>query len=90
MPYGPSLQLERVSIRSPPKPKHAELLGPGDAIFDASSQAIIIRCANDTEVSVTHLQQENKRVLAALDFWNGVRPDGLHNGILKLRSIMDK
>lgn len=91
LPYGPSLQLERLSIQSPPRRKQPELLDPGDAIFDPSSQAIIVRCANDTEISVTHLQQENKRVLGALDFWNGVRPDGLHNGIiLKLRSIIDK
>lgn len=91
LPYGLSLQLKRVSIQSPFRPKQPTLSDPGDATFDPSSQAIIIRCANDTEISVTHLQQENKRVLGALDFWNGVRPDGLHNGIiLKLRSIINK
>ncbi|GJJ14894.1 hypothetical protein Clacol_009164 [Clathrus columnatus] len=88
LPYGPTLQLQQLSIHL--GSQHKKLSEPGDAIFDLTSQSIIIQCANKTQVSVTHLQQENKRVLSALDFWNGIRPEGLHNGILKLGSILGK
>jgi methionyl-tRNA formyltransferase len=68
-------------------PLHKKLELPGDAIYDHSSRSIIVRCAGQTEIYVTRLQQENKRVLGAKDFWNGIRPEGLKNGILRLCSF---
>jgi methionyl-tRNA formyltransferase len=67
---------------------HSKLNQPGDAIYDHTSRSIVVRCAGQTEISVTLLQQENKRVLKAKDFWNGVRSEGLKNGILELRSFL--
>ncbi|KAF8583278.1 Formyltransferase [Ramaria rubella] len=87
LPYSPTLQLEQFAIHCPPEPLHLKLAQPGDAVYDHFTQSIIIRCAGQTEISVTLLQQENKRVLRAHDFWNGIRPEGLQDGILKLRSF---
>lgn len=71
-------------------PLHSKLKLPGDAIYDHPSRSVIVRCAGQTEICVMRLQQENKRVLGAKDFWNGIRPDGLKDGILRLRSLSDK
>ncbi|KAF8498844.1 Formyltransferase [Gautieria morchelliformis] len=87
LPYSPTLNLKEFTIRAPPMALHSKLHHPGDAIYDHSSRSIVVRCAEQTEISVTLLQQENKRVLKAKDFWNGVRPEGLKDGILELRSF---
>ena len=87
LPYSPTLHLEEFTIRSPPLPLHSKLERPGDAIYDHPSRSVVVRCAGQTEISVKLLQQENKRVLGAKDFWNGVRPEGLTNGILRLDSF---
>ena len=86
LPYSPTLHLEEFTIRSPPLPLHSKLERPGDAIYDHPSSSVVVRCAGQTEISVRLLQQENRRVLGAKDFWNGVRPEGLKNGILRLYS----
>jgi len=87
LPYSPTLQFEQFTVYSPPASLHPRLGQAGDAIYDAHTQSLIVRCADQTEISVTLLQQENKRVLGANDFWNGIRRDGLTDGILKLRSF---
>lgn len=86
LPYSPTLQIEQFTISSPPASLHPRLKQAGDAIYDPHTQSLIVRCAGQTEISVTLVQQENKRVLGANDFWNGIRPDGLQHGILKLHS----
>ncbi|KIJ46667.1 hypothetical protein M422DRAFT_249824 [Sphaerobolus stellatus SS14] len=64
----------------PPK-----LYQSGDAIYDRTPKLIIIHCAENTEISVARVQQEMKKG-RAVDFWNGILPEKLNSGILKLSS----
>ncbi|KIJ36319.1 hypothetical protein M422DRAFT_179594, partial [Sphaerobolus stellatus SS14] len=85
-PYS-TLQLHELAVRSPPASLHPQLQQPGDAIFDRETKSLIIRCAGNSEISVTRVQQEMKREIMARDFWNAMRPERLENGVLKLTSL---
>ena len=60
------------------------LTNPGDSIYDRRSRTLIIRCANDTFISVPTVKQQDRNLLAAKEWWNGVNPTWLENGVLKL------
>ncbi|KAI5122239.1 hypothetical protein M0805_007105 [Coniferiporia weirii] len=66
-----------------PKPLKA-LQEPGDATFDPTMGSLAIRCANDTYVYVPSLKQQGKKLLAAKDWWNGVRAEWIPDKVLKL------
>ncbi|KDQ07317.1 hypothetical protein BOTBODRAFT_180832 [Botryobasidium botryosum FD-172 SS1] len=78
------LQLHSISLPSPDTPLHKRLTSPGDAIFSPEDRAIVARCANNTDVHVRLLQRGNRGSLVAKEWWNGMRPEWLKDGVLKL------
>ena len=90
LPSSKSLQLHapQVFAKAPhvkelPKPLRA-LNEPGDATFDPLTSNIAIRCANDSYVLLPSVKQQDRKLLAAKEWWNGVRPEWLNNGVLRL------
>ncbi|KAI8976661.1 Formyltransferase [Trametes punicea] len=47
----------------------------GTAIFHPPSQALIVRCAEDTYLSVPMVRQQDRHILKAKEWWNGVKPE---------------
>jgi methionyl-tRNA formyltransferase len=57
---------------------------PGTAMYHKSSRSLVIRCADDSVLSVPLMKQEGKTLMEAKDWWNGVKGLGLvHDGELK-------
>jgi len=57
---------------------------PGTAMYHKPSRSLIIRCADDSVLSVPLMKQEGKALVEAKDWWNGVKGLGLvHDGELK-------
>ncbi|EPS95268.1 hypothetical protein FOMPIDRAFT_1038584 [Fomitopsis schrenkii] len=48
---------------------------PGTAIYDRAADALLIRCASDTVLAVSEVKQQDRTLLKAREWWNGVRPD---------------
>ncbi|KAI0732728.1 Formyltransferase [Fomitopsis betulina] len=48
---------------------------PGTAIYDQTANALLIRCASDTVIAVSEVKQQDRTLLKAREWWNGVRPD---------------
>jgi len=48
-------------------------LQPGAALFNKSSNSLIVRCAGGSVLNVGHVKPEGKRLMAAKDWWNGLR-----------------
>jgi len=80
---------------STPHKRLPELQYPGDASFDLSQTrssydqrgSILIRCADASYVRVYRLQTENRDAVDARAWWNGIRPEFLSDGVLKLGRI---
>ncbi|OCH89234.1 Formyltransferase [Obba rivulosa] len=71
-----TLQLHSPSIFTTPLPNSDELLpAPGTAVYHHPASALLIRCANDTILSVPQVKQQDRSLLQAKQWWNGVRPD---------------
>ncbi|KAG9089933.1 Methionyl-tRNA formyltransferase [Ceratobasidium sp. UAMH 11750] len=60
------------------------LVHPGDASYEPSDNTLRIRCANRTQLAVSTLKSENKNALKIKEWWNGVPPQWLNGGVLKL------
>jgi methionyl-tRNA formyltransferase len=45
------------------------------AHYDTHSNSLLIRCADDTILSVTQVKQQDRNALYAKEWWNGVRPE---------------
>lgn len=57
---------------------------PGTAMYHKPSRSLIIRCADDSVLSVPLMKQEGKALVEAGDWWNGVKGLGLvRDGELK-------
>jgi len=50
---------------------------PGRARLSKPDNALLIRCAGDTILSVPRVKQEGKALLSARDWWNGANSLGL-------------
>ena len=53
------------------------LFSPGATRYDAQAGSLLIRCAEDTVLSVPSVKQEGKGLIAAKEWWNGVKGLGL-------------
>ncbi|KAF8155779.1 formyl transferase [Crassisporium funariophilum] len=71
-----TLQLHDLSPANTPTPA----LGyqPGSTIFSKATNSLLIRCAQDSVLSVLRVKPEGRRLMAARDWWNGLRE--VHRG----------
>ncbi|KAF8635458.1 hypothetical protein AX15_000435 [Amanita polypyramis BW_CC] len=53
------------------------LFSPGSARYDIQADSLLIKCAEDTVLSVPHVKQEGKTLIASKEWWNGVKGLGL-------------
>ncbi|KAH9886080.1 Formyltransferase [Cubamyces lactineus] len=72
-----------------------QLSTEGTAVFHPPSKALVVRCANDTYLSVPMVRQQDRHILKAKEWWNGVKPEmrlveGPHGPIqfLPLESVL--
>ncbi|KAI0077330.1 Formyltransferase [Panus rudis PR-1116 ss-1] len=74
---GRTLQLHDVKSRksSPDELGRLVLSEAGYAIFYPPSRALLVRCANDTLLEVSRVKQQDRSLITAKEWWNGVTPD---------------
>ncbi|KAL1946221.1 hypothetical protein VTO73DRAFT_15348 [Trametes versicolor] len=73
---GRTLQLHQPSVlRSIPDELKDRLPEEGCAIFHPPSKALIVRCAGETYLSVPMVRQQDRHLLKAKEWWNGVKPE---------------
>jgi methionyl-tRNA formyltransferase len=68
-----NVQLHQLSVSTEPNlfPRGAR---PGTAIYHAPSASVLVRCADGQHaLQVAALKQQDKKLIPARDFWNGVR-----------------
>ncbi|KAH9833243.1 Formyltransferase [Rhodofomes roseus] len=51
-----------------------QLTTVGTAIYHRPTDSLLVRCASDTVLSVQKVKQQDRNLLAAREWWNGVRP----------------
>jgi methionyl-tRNA formyltransferase len=51
-------------------------LEPGIATYDARTKRLIVCCKNGTLLGVEAIKQENKKLLTAGEWWNGMSRPG--------------
>ncbi|KAF9043563.1 Formyltransferase [Hymenopellis radicata] len=66
-----TIQLHDISI--PDTPLLLELTRPGMAYWHRPTNQIFIRCAEDTIIAVGYLKADGRALIAAGEWWNGVR-----------------
>ena len=69
---------------------HFRMTKPGETVLDPETQSLIVRCAGDSFINVPFVKQQDRRLLAAKEWWNGVPAQWLKNGVLKLSSLDQK
>ncbi|KAG2143025.1 Formyltransferase [Suillus clintonianus] len=80
---GRTLQLHHVSVSV----SHNDMgpVEPGWAVYAPHTRTILINCADGEWLSVLKLKTQDRALLAAKEWWNGVKGLGLlHEGMLKL------
>ncbi|KAF9077370.1 formyl transferase [Rhodocollybia butyracea] len=70
-----ALQIHSPSVHNSPPPFTPT--APGRACFSKPDKAILIRCAQDTVLSVPQVKQEGKALLDAGAWWSGAKSLGL-------------
>lgn len=83
MPDGRTLQLHHLSVAK----SHDDLgpVEPGWAVYSPHTRTILINCADGKWLSVLKLKSQDRALLTAKEWWNGVKGLGvLHEGMLKL------
>ncbi|KAG1826673.1 formyl transferase [Suillus variegatus] len=83
MPDGRTLQLHHLSVSK----SHDDLgpVEPGWAVYSPHTRTILINCADGKWLSVLKLKSQDRALLTAKEWWNGVKGLGvLHEGMLKL------
>jgi len=73
---GKSLQLHEPAMH-PIFASEYLLFSPGTARYDTQANSLLIRCAEDTVLSVPRIKQEGKALIDVKDWWNGVKGLGL-------------
>jgi methionyl-tRNA formyltransferase len=75
MPDGSTyIQLHEPSAVDPVNDTFPHISEPGTAFYHKPADALFIRCANNSLLSVKALKQQNSKLVPAKAFWNGVRP----------------
>ncbi|KZT37436.1 Formyltransferase [Sistotremastrum suecicum HHB10207 ss-3] len=77
-----SVQIIEFKIRDSRDGAHPELHSPGEAVYDALAESLIVRCAQHTEIVVTKVKQENRRCLSVKEWRNGL-PAQFRAGVFK-------
>ncbi|KAG1823378.1 Formyltransferase [Suillus subaureus] len=80
---GRTLQLHHLSVSR----NHDDLgpVEPGWAVYSPRTHTVLINCADREWLSVKKLKTQDRALLAAKEWWNGVKGLGLlHEGMLKL------
>ncbi|KAI0630998.1 Formyltransferase [Trametes polyzona] len=73
---GRTLQLHDPSVASDVSEHlRSQLPVEGTALFYPPSKALIVRCANDTFLRVPMVRQQDRHLLPAKEWWNGVKPE---------------
>lgn len=83
MPDGRLLQLHHLSVSR----SHDDLgpVEPGWAVYSPHTHTVLIKCADREWLSVLKLKTQDRALLVAKEWWNGVKGLGLlHEGMLKL------
>ncbi|KAG1776786.1 Formyltransferase [Suillus placidus] len=83
MPDGRTLQLHHLRVSR----RHDDLgpVEPGWAVYSPHTHTVLINCADGEWLSVLKLKTQDRALLAAKEWWNGVKGLGLlHEGMLKL------
>ena len=57
---------------------------PGNATYETRDNTLRIQCAGETQLVVSVVKGENKNALKIKEWWNGVPPAWLVDGVLKL------
>ncbi|KAI9069849.1 Formyltransferase [Trametes sanguinea] len=52
-----------------------QLAVEGTAIFYPPHKALVVRCAGDTYLAVPMVRQQDRHILKAKEWWNGVKPE---------------
>ncbi|KAG0706958.1 Formyltransferase [Suillus ampliporus] len=82
-PDGRTLQLHHVSVSG----RHDDLgpVEPGWAVYSPHTRTLLMSCADGNWLSVLKLKTQDRALLAAKEWWNGVKGLGLlHEGMLRL------
>ncbi|KAJ8481858.1 hypothetical protein ONZ51_g5716 [Trametes cubensis] len=71
-----TLQLHDPSVFvDPPSEVTEQLSVEGAAIFHPPTKSLVVRCANHTYLSVPMVRQQDRHILQAKEWWNGVKPE---------------
>ena len=66
-----------------PRPLQA-LENPGEATYDPTTDALAVRCAGDSYAYVPKVRQQNRKLLAAKQWWVGANPEWVKDRIVRL------
>lgn len=77
------LQLLEMHV-APQEDWQPALQHPGDAVYEAKDNILRIKCAHETQLIVSVVKGENKNALKIKEWWNGIPPAWLEDGLLKL------
>lgn len=66
-----TLQLHSPAIL--PSPVLPASAPPGTAALDSATRTIVVRCADGGDVAFEKAKMQDKKLVSAKDFWNGVR-----------------
>ena len=73
---GKMLQLHDPTVFQNPSDTLLSLIPEvGMAVYESHSDSLLVRCASNTVLSVRRVQQQDKKVMDAKPWWNGVRPE---------------
>lgn len=73
---GKLVQLHSLSVyEQPPRTFLDRLFEPGMGWYDPRTDSLAIRCAGDSILSVWELKTQDRALLKAKAWWNGVRPE---------------
>jgi len=71
-----TLQLHSPSVYTTSVPEAEDLLpAPGTAMYHPPASSLLIRCARDTILAVPQVKQQDRSLLQAKQWSNGVRPE---------------
>jgi len=83
IPDGRTLQLHDVNVSG----RHDDLgpTEPGWAVYSPHTRTVLVSCADGEWLSVPKLKTQDRTLLVAKEWWNGVKGLGLlHEGMLRL------
>ncbi|EGO29606.1 hypothetical protein SERLADRAFT_359551 [Serpula lacrymans var. lacrymans S7.9] len=73
LPSGKSIQLHALSVYDPKSSPSVPLPPLAIAHYHAPSRTLLIQCAQDTYLSVAQIKQQDRALLGARDWFNGVK-----------------